>query len=217
MNVFDGFPDVSIKDVIVETKSGIHLVPSSLDLVGVEPYLYGINERAVVLKDALKPVINEYRYILIDTPPSMGQFVINGIIAADRIVLTLDSSVFARKGMDSLESIFEDIKENTGKNKTPDMAVITRAGVLFERKSPMDELKIIFRQLLFSETPGREETIRQDELEKDIMKKIKEVFSVPYDSSVYSAQKEGTPVTVLYPDSPASLKYRQIAEIIRRW
>lgn len=217
MNVFEGFPDVSIKDVIIETPSGIFLAPSSLDLVGVEPYLYSLNERALILKEALKPVLNEYRYILIDTPPSMGQFVINGLLAADRIILTLDSSIFAQKGIDSLNRIFEDIKENTGRNKSPDMAIITRAGALSERKSPIEELKIILRQLFSSDNPEEKEKIRQDELEAEIKSTIKDVYTVPYDAGVYTAQKEGLPVTQILPESSASIKYLEISEIIKRW
>ncbi len=217
MNVFEGFLDVSIKDIIVNTQSGIDLAPSSLDLVGVEPYLYSINERAVVLKEALKPVLNEYRYILIDTPPSMGQFVINGLLAADRIILTLDNSIFAQKGIESINSIFADIKENTGRKKSPDMAIIARAGALSERKSALEELKNIFMQMFSSENPLEKEKLRQDELEADIKASIKEVCTVPYDSEVIAAQKAGMPVTVISPESPASIKYQQISEIIKNW
>ncbi|WFN37982.1 AAA family ATPase [Methanomicrobium antiquum] len=217
MNVFEGFPDISLKDVIIKTSSGIDLAPSSLDLVGVEPYLYSINERAFVLKEAIKPLLNEYRYILIDTPPSMGQFVINGLIAADRIVLTLDESIFAQKGLESLNYIFEDIKENTGKNKSPDMAIFTRAGTLHQRKSPMEEIKSAFKQLFSSKNPDDTEKKRQDELEAEVKKMIKEVYSVPYDPEIYRAQKEGMPVTNISPESPASQKYREISEIIKKW
>lgn len=217
MNVFEGFPDVSLKDIILETPSGIFLAPSSLDLVGVEPYLYSINERATVLKETLRPLLSEYRYILIDTPPSMGQFVINGLLAADRIILTLDSSIFAQKGIESLNRIFEDIKENTGRKKSPDMAIITRAGALCERKSSIDEFKIILRQLFSGDKSQEKEKLRQDELESEIKLSIKEVHTVPYDAEVYTAQKEGMPVTQISPESPASIKYQEISEIIKNW
>lgn len=217
MNVFEGFPDVPIQDVIIETQSGVFLAPSSLDLVGVEPYLYSINERALVLKTALKPIINEYRYILIDTPPSMGQFVINGLLAADRIILTLDSSIFAQRGIESLNQIFEDIKENTGRNKSPDMAIITRAGALYERKPPLDELKEVIRHLFTDDESEKKEKIRQEELEAEIKNSIKEVHAVPYDAAVYNAQIKGMPLTTISSDSPAAIKYEQISEIVKRW
>lgn len=217
MNVFEGFPDVSLKDIITETPSGIDLAPSSLDLVGVEPYLYSINERASLLKNAIKPVISEYKYILIDTPPSMGQFVINGIVAADRIVLTLDSSIFARNGLESLNCIFSDIKEITGRSRSADMAILTRAGALCERKAPFEEMRLAFWHMITGKGTDDDEKARQNSIEEEIKGKIKEVCTVPYDSEVYRAQTEGMPLAYISPESPAAVKYNEISEIIARW
>ncbi len=206
-----------MKDIITKTPSGIDLAPSSLDLVGVEPYLYSINERASLLKNAIKPVLSEYKYILIDTPPSMGQFVINGIVAADRIVLTLDSSIFAQNGIESLKCIFSDIKENTGRNKSADMALLTRAGALCERKTAVEELKLAFKQLISGKGSEDAEKERQSKIEEEIKSSIKEVYTVPYDSEVYRAQSEGMPLAYISPESPAAIRYNEISEIIARW
>jgi hypothetical protein len=99
MGVFEGFPDVSLEETIIPTPSGIDLAPSSLDLVGVEPFLYNIDDRAGILRELLAPVAGRYDHVLIDTPPSMGQFVINGLVAADKTIVTLDSGIFALKGI----------------------------------------------------------------------------------------------------------------------
>ncbi len=114
MSIFEGYPDVAINDVIVPTASGVDLAPATLDLVGVEPYLYSIEDRAGLLREALTGVRNVYDFILIDTPPSMGQFVINGLVAADHTVVTLDPGTFALKGMEELSTIFCDISEMLG-------------------------------------------------------------------------------------------------------
>ncbi len=216
MNVFDGFPDVSVKDIIVGTESGISLAPSSLDLAGVEPYLYSIEDHLTVLKEALKPVENEYDHILIDTPPSMGQFVLNGFIAADRIIINLDSGIFAEKGIGNLKAIFDDIKEITGRRKSADMAIITRTGNLHEAKAPLTEIVSILKNLL---NPGEEkESIdREKDIESGLASFAGRTCSVPYDTNIIRSQLKGMPISHLYPDSPAALAYREIAEIIGVW
>jgi len=126
MSVFEGFPDVTINDVLVPTPSGVDLAPATLDLVGVEPYLYSIEDRAGLLREALAGVKDTYDFILIDTPPSMGQFVINGLVAADHTIVTLDPGTFALKGIEALSTVFCDIREMLGENVTADFAILTR-------------------------------------------------------------------------------------------
>jgi chromosome partitioning protein len=216
MNVFEGFPDVSIKDVIVETESGISLAPASLDLVGVEPYLYNIDDRLTVLKEALKPVENEYTHILIDTPPSMGQFVLNGFIAADRIIINLDSGIFARKGIDNLKAIFDDIKEITGRRKSADMAIVTRTGDLHETKSSLQEIALIIKKML-KQGDGQENIDREKEIEAILSSFAGRTCSVPYDANIIKAQLKGLPISHLFPESPGAEAYEEIAEIISVW
>ena len=216
MNVFEGFPDVSVRDVIVETESGISLAPASLDLVGVEPYLYSIDDRLTVLKEALKPVENEYTHILIDTPPSMGQFVLNGFIAADRIIINLDSGIFARKGIDNLKAIFDDIKEITGRRKSADMAIVTRTGDLHETKSSLQEIALIIKKML-RQGDGQENIDREKEIEAILSSFAGRTCSVPYDANIIKAQLKGLPISHLFPESPAAEAYGEIAEIISVW
>jgi chromosome partitioning protein len=105
-----GYQPVTITDIVQKTESGIDVAPSNLELVGAEPFLYTIEERAKMLAEILLPVKNRYDYILIDTPPSMGQFVINGLVASDHTVVTFDRGVFALQGLHTLMTIFSDIK-----------------------------------------------------------------------------------------------------------
>lgn len=216
MNTFEGFPDVSVKDVVVETRSGISLAPASLDLVGVEPYLYSIDDRLSILKNALKPVEKDYDHIFVDTPPSMGQFVLNGFIAADRIVINLDSGIFAQKGVGNLKAIFDDIKEITGRRKSADMAIISRTGDIHETKPPLQELSAIIRKIL---KPGEEtdNISREKDIESELSSFAGRTCKVPYDSNIIKSQLRGLPISHLFPESPAAEAYGKIAEIIDVW
>jgi len=234
MSRIEGFPPVTMTDIICSTESGIDLAPANLDLVGAEPYLYGIASRAEVLRDALVPVRKSYDLILIDTPPSMGQFVINGLVAADHIIVTLDSGSFALNGIGPLFTIFEDIKEDLGKNISVDMAIISRwgeAGEMGGTEQPEEEkrtLMSLLRSLLIPRhEPTEEERIAKKEQEKEherlagmlaeIGEKFPDVHTVPYSPEIYEAQKRGMPISHVAPESSAGNAYKAIADEVIQW
>ncbi|WOX57235.1 ParA family protein [Methanoculleus receptaculi] len=210
MSVFEGFPDVRITDIIVPTTSGIYLAPATLDLVGVEPYLYGIDDRAGILREVLTPVRDTYDFILIDTPPSMGQFVINGLVAADHTVVTLDAGTFALNGMEALSTIFNDIREMIGEDVNADFAILTRWG------GPDDSggglalfLKRIFSPASFAEEEREKERLKT--FESEVRKKFRQVFVVHYSPLIYEAQQKGLPISHYAPESKPGRDYRAVA------
>ncbi len=217
MSVFEGFPDIVIDDVIVTTASGIDLAPATLDLVGVEPYLYSIEDRAGLLKEALDRVKGTYDFILIDTPPSMGQFVINGLVAADHTIVTLDPGTFALRGMEALSTVFGDIREMLGENVSADFAILTRW------KGPDNQAAgtggfVLFLKRLFSGGPSAEEERERERLkvfESEVRKAFRQVFVVPYSPAVYETQQQGLPISHYAPESDAGREYRTITTAIR--
>ncbi|KDE55508.1 chromosome partitioning protein [Methanoculleus sp. MH98A] len=213
MSVFEGFPNAGITDVIVSTASGIHLAPATLDLVGVEPYLYSIENRAGLLKGALAQVRDTYDFILIDTPPSMGQFVINGLVAADHTVVTLDSGTFALKGMEALSTVFGDIREMLGEDVAADFAILTRWKGSGNPAAGTGGLALFLKRI-FSPASSAEEEKERERLkafESEVKKAFKQVFLVPYSPVIYETQQKGLPISHYAPESDAGRKYRAIA------
>jgi chromosome partitioning protein len=220
MGVFEGFPDVSLEDTIVSTPSGIDLVPSSLDLVGVEPFLYNIGDRAGILKELLEPVGEAYDHILIDTPPSMGQFVINGLVAADRTIVTLDSGIFALRGIEALGTIFDDIEELIGGEIVADLAILTRWNGKEPEDPPASRLGAFLKRLLYGDNgaeQAEEEKRRFDAIANEVGDLFKMVQTVPYDRQIYEAQQQGLPISHYAPACPAATVYREIADMVRTW
>lgn len=217
MSGTEGFDTALLKDVIVTTESGIDLCPSSLDLAGAEPYLYEREDRLFVLKNAIKPIIRRYSYILIDTPPSMGQFVINGIVAADHVIVTLDNGMFARTGIEALQTIFSDIKEITGTPVTADTAIITRGRMLQEEMTPGEEITDGFRRLFGIKKEDHRLREQFEEIVTYCEKTFPHVFTVPYDIHVHEAQKRGVPLSLYAPDCEAAHVYQKISAVIEKW
>jgi chromosome partitioning protein len=234
MSGIDDFPTVKIQDIIKKTASGIDLAPAHLDLVGAEPYLYHAEFPTGVLKQALANVKNKYSYIFIDTPPSLGQFVINGLFAADHVIVTLDSGSFALNGITTLTTIFSDIKEGLGKEIHPDMAIVSRWGEGLVRSCPQPETeggKDLFsriRNIFYKQPEPSPENLKAEEERKEeqtrllvtlneIKHRFPSVYTVPYSPVVYEAQKRGMPISHFAPDSSAGIAYKTIAEEVMRW
>lgn len=234
MSGLEDFPETKIIDIIKRTASGLDLAPSHLDLVGTDPFLYRAANRAGILKDALGRVRDSYDLIFVDTPPSLGQLFINGLVAADRIIVTLDSGSFALDGVNTMSTIFGDIREDLGKDIHPDMAIVTRwgEGISPAHKTPepagqQDLLSRIRNFFVKSPEPTpaeqeeeKERIAEHERLEKvlaDIRQRFPVVYTVPFSPLVYEAQKRGLPVSQYAPESSAGIAYKTISEEVMRW
>jgi chromosome partitioning protein len=82
--------------------AGLHLLASDRDLVGAELELVSALAREFRLSEALKAVRDRYEVILIDCPPSLGLLTVNGLTAADAVVIPLQCEYFALEGLSAL-------------------------------------------------------------------------------------------------------------------
>lgn len=91
-------------DEIVEPTAikGLHIVPSSLDLAGAEIELVAAMSRECKLREAIAGVAGEYDMIMIDCPPSLGLLTINGLTAADEVMVPIQTEYFALEGLTQL-------------------------------------------------------------------------------------------------------------------
>ena len=80
----------------------LHLLPANPDLIGAEVELISALARENKLKTALSEVAEEYDYILIDCPPSLGLLTINALTAADSVLIPLQCEYYAMEGMTQL-------------------------------------------------------------------------------------------------------------------
>jgi chromosome partitioning protein len=228
----EGSPRTTIQEIIKKTPSGIDLAPSHLDLVGAEPALYRMEDRAVILRERLSGIRDQYDYVLIDTPPSMSQLVINGLYAADYIIVTLDSGTFSLEGVSTLTTIFGDMKEDLGKEITPAMAIVTRwsEGEVCPERTAAEPQDLLFRiRSLFYKKPGptsaevkaAEEKITEHErlvqMLYEIRRLFRTVYTVPYSPLIYESQKRGLPISHFAPDSSAGTAYKTIADEVMKW
>jgi chromosome partitioning protein len=92
-----------INEVIKETTvSGLSAIPASIDLSGAAVELIEQQDRDFFLSRSIEPVKSSYDFILIDCPPSLGILTINGLVAADKVLIPMQCEYFAMEGLSLL-------------------------------------------------------------------------------------------------------------------
>jgi len=93
----------SLDDVIRPTPvKGLSVIPAGIDLSGAAVELIEQDERDFFLKKALEPAKKRFDYILIDCPPSLGVLTLNGITAANEVLIPMQCEYFAMEGLTNL-------------------------------------------------------------------------------------------------------------------
>lgn len=121
----------SLAGIIRETElPGLHLAPSSVDLVAAELELADMENREFRLREAIDSVRDNYDYIFIDSPPSLGLLTVNGLAAADAVIVPMQSEYFALEGVSMLIGTIERLKEKLN----PELEVEGIALTMFDER-----------------------------------------------------------------------------------
>ena len=108
--------DAEAKDLIMETEfDNLWLIPTNKTLAGVEFDLYDLFDNSQMpyrLKEGLAPILDDYDYIIIDCPPSLGMLTVNAFTASDGIVVPMQCEFYAFEGLSQLLQSVKGIKKN---------------------------------------------------------------------------------------------------------
>ena len=102
---------VNATDAIIATKSGLDIIPASLELAMAELELVSIYGREKLLGQLLRPLQKQYDYIFIDCPPAIGMLTVNALSASDFVVMPLQAEFLPLRGVKSFLRTFEKIKK----------------------------------------------------------------------------------------------------------
>jgi chromosome partitioning protein len=94
----------------VQGVPGLDLLPATIDLAGSEVHLLTRTGREHVLERALEPVLDRYDLVLVDCPPSLGVLTINGLTAADAVLIPLQCEALSHRGVGQLLETIEDVR-----------------------------------------------------------------------------------------------------------
>jgi chromosome partitioning protein len=182
------------EETIRRTKiPALEVIPASIDLSGAAVELIEQNERDLFLKKALSPLKDRYEYILIDCPPSLGVLTVNGMAAADAVLIPMQCEYFAMEGLSLLLQTIKRIQ----KSINPPLDI---GGIFFTMYDPRTRLA--------------------QDVVKNVSAYFKNrVFStiIPRNVRLSEAPSHGLPISLYDPQCSGAKAYKSLAEeVVKR-
>jgi chromosome partitioning protein len=180
---------VEPQEVIIKNVCpNLDLVPCNINLTGVEIELVGALSRETRLRNSLKKIKDQYDFILIDLPPSLGLLTLNGLVASDSIIIPIQCEFYALEGVSQLLNTFNLIRDNLN-------PILQLEGVLMTMAD--------FRTNLTAEVIN--------EIKRYFEKKVYSSI-IPRNIRLSEAPSYGKPITLYDPNSIGANKYRELAQ-----
>lgn len=105
--------DIPLQETIIKTDlDNLDIIPSNINLVGAEIELVDTPNREKVLSFRIRPTKIKYDYIVIDCPPSLGLLTLNGLTAADSVIIPVQCEYFALEGLGQLLTTINIVKKH---------------------------------------------------------------------------------------------------------
>lgn len=111
---------------IVNVKENLDIIPSGLEMAGIELEISGRMQREYILKDLIEPIAEKYDYILLDCPPSLGLVTINAFVASKELFIPLTAEALPSKGLTMLLDILAMVQKRANKEIELTGVIITR-------------------------------------------------------------------------------------------
>jgi chromosome partitioning protein len=118
---------LSYESTILKHGEGIDLIPSNIELSGVETQLVNAMSREFVLGEVLNPLRKDYDYIVIDCPPTLGMITINALAAADSVIIPVQAQYLPAKGMTQLVKTVNKVSRQINTRLKIDGVLLTMA------------------------------------------------------------------------------------------
>lgn len=179
----------NIRDCIVDTGyERLYILPANIELAGAEIELVTMEGREYRLKNALSVIRDEYDFILIDCPPSLGLLTINALTAADSVLVPIQCEYYALEGLTQLMNTIKLVQKGLNKDLVIEGVVLT----MFDGRTNLsiqvvDEVKKYFRNKVYSSI-------------------------IPRNIRLGEAPSFGQPIRVYDPKSRGAEAYEELAE-----
>ncbi|MEK7624916.1 MAG: AAA family ATPase [Patescibacteria group bacterium] len=125
-----------LHDTVINTAhAGLRVVPSTPDLAGANVELVNVEGREMKLSDILSEVKHAYDYIIIDSPPSLGLLTLNGLVAADKILIPVQAEYYALEGLGQLLRTIDMVRENI----KPELQVLGAILTMYDSRNRLSD------------------------------------------------------------------------------
>lgn len=180
---------VSLEKVVVPTEiKNLSILPSTIQLAGAEVELVSVISREVRLKKAIDNVKEDYDFIFIDCPPSLGLLTLNSLTAADSVLIPIQCEYYALEGLSQLMNTIKLVRKHLNKNLEIEGVVMT----MFDGRTNLsiqivEEVKEFFKEKVFDSI-------------------------IPRNVRLSEAPSFGKPGIIYDPKSKGSIMYKQLAK-----
>ena len=180
--------DVGLDECVEPTEvKGLFVAPASLDLAGAEIELVPTFSRESRLKRALADVIDDYDYVLIDCPPSLGLLTVNALVAATEVLVPIQCEYYALEGLGQLTRNVDLVKRNLNE----DLEISSIVLVMYDARTRLGEQVSSEVRAHFGSTVCRN--------------------VIPRNVRLSEAPSFGKPITTFDPSSRGAVAYRELA------
>ncbi len=148
---------VKASDVLVKTRfKNVDILPSDMNLAGAEVEMIALEKRESLIKMALAQIWNDYDYIFLDCPPSLGLITINALCASDTFLVPIQCEYYALEGLAQLMATVRQIKRLYNPQLELEGVLLTMYdGRLNLTNQVVDEVKKFFPKKVYSSTIPR--------------------------------------------------------------
>jgi chromosome partitioning protein len=133
-HVLIGMSDV-LTAIVKSESGGYDVLPANRELAGAEGELVEFDQREERLKSALASVHNDYDFILIDCPPALSLLTLNGLCAANGVIVPMQCEYFALEGLSDLVNTIKQVHANLN----PDLTIIGLLRVMFDPRTTLQQ------------------------------------------------------------------------------
>jgi len=126
----------TFKDVIMTTRhDSLKIAPATQSLAGATVELVNVDEREFRLYNALHEVRHDFDYIIIDCPPSLGLLTINALVAAEEILIPIQTEYYALEGLGQLLNTLMLVKENL----KPELKILGAVATMYDKRNTLSQ------------------------------------------------------------------------------
>ncbi len=180
--------DVPLEDCIEPTEvKNLFVAPASLDLAGAEIELVPAFSRESRLKRAVAEIIDDYDYLLIDCPPSLGLLTVNGLVAATEVMVPIQCEYYALEGLAQLTRNVDLVRTNLN----PELEISGIVMVMYDSRTRLAEQVVTEVRAHFGPKVCRN--------------------MIPRNIRLSEAPSFGQPITTFDPSSRGAVAYRELA------
>jgi len=188
-SIYDALTDteVHLPEILRETEKvpNLFIAPANIALAKMEAKLLGELDSHFRLKDELDQARDQFDYVVIDTPPTLGIITVNALVAATHVLVPIQSSYFALEGTDDLLETVDKIKQRAN----PDLQILGAVITLFDKRTVLardirDEIQEVFGNKLFETVISKSVRLEESPAYKE------SIFSfAPHSSGAYEYYK----------------------------